>query len=669
MKLLYKINDGEWQEYNMSIPVVNSITINVATATTQTGDVVTHDYDGVYELDYSDYGDIVYVKNGTSISFRDDNYYYPSIGSLVHYGYYDGETGDYVGISAEVADLTGGVGIDTVEIHVNPGDVVQFICDQMHLEEDAETDYRFVTASWDTDFKFNVSGNPKSLMLGEDYPNDDYCDTHGLFADKGVVDASDLIISPNASYDNMFYGCEFLTAAPDFRYVTKTACYCGGMFSYCTSLVDAPALPAKKLTTRCYSSMFSGCSSLRRAPVLHATQLVNGCYSSMFANCTSLENAPAIKATKFPEGSCQYMFRGCTSLTETPYINVMELIPPSYYYNPSNAFYSMFEGCTGLTTIHLNITAEEIERNAFQRMFAGCTSLMNVTFPLAVNARNIKADAFNLMFSGCTSLIDASMTIANAETTMESSSSMNGGCFFGMFAGCTSLAIPPSLKPMKVGNSCYREMFRGCTSLVTAPNLPATSVTESSYYGMFSGCTSLVNVQPVLPAMDLGTTSSSSSYGCYQHMFDGCTSLVTAPELPAETLPFCAYGYMFSGCTSLVNAPSVLPATSIGAPYANWCSSAYGYMFAGCTSLQASPVIMAPTLPDYCAKYMFSGCTSLNYVKCLTVTHTGGSTVTNSTYNWMSGVASTGTFIKHASATWTRNAHGCPTGWTLQNES
>ena len=107
MKLLYKINDGEWQEYNMSIPVVNSITINVATATTQTGDVVTHDYDGVYELDYSDYGDIVYVKNGTSISFRDDNYYYPSIGSLVHYGYYDGETGDYVGWYTHYADSDG----------------------------------------------------------------------------------------------------------------------------------------------------------------------------------------------------------------------------------------------------------------------------------------------------------------------------------------------------------------------------------------------------------------------------------------------------------------------------------------------------------------------------------------------------------------------------------
>ena len=37
--------------------------------------------------------------------------------------------------------------------------------------------------------------------------------------------------------------------------------------------------------------------------------------------------------------------------------------------------------------------------------------------------------------------------------------------------------------------------------------------------------------------------------------------------------------------------------------------------------------------------------------------------------NWLNGVSPTGTFVKNASATWTKEQAGIPTGWTVQTAS
>jgi len=109
----------------------------------------------------------------------------------------------------------------------------------------------------------------------------------------------------------------------------------------------------------------------------------------------------------------------------------------------------------------------------------------------------------------------------------------------------------------------------------------------------------------------------------------GCTSLSTAPELPATTLAPSCYDYMFEGCTSLTVAPE-LPATSLAL---------------------------------LCYDGMFSGCTKLNYVKALFTTIPS----VLFTYDWLSGVSPTGTFVKSSSATWdVRGANGIPEGWTVQ---
>lgn len=173
----------------------------------------------------------------------------------------------------------------------------------------------------------------------------------------------------------------------------------------------------------------------------------------------------------------------------------------------------------------------------------------------------------------------------------------------------------------------FASLFKNCTRLVDAKNLilPAATLMASCYYYMFNGCTSLVNA-PELPAMSLASS-------CYSNMFNGCTSLVAAPALPATKLAQYCYSNMFKGCTSLVNAPA-LPATTLN------------YDTNGCYS------------------NMFNGCSQLSYLKVMS------KVVPSTAYmnNWVEGVASTGTFVKNAAATWTDSfgTSAIPTGWTVE---
>ena len=132
----------------------------------------------------------------------------------------------------------------------------------------------------------------------------------------------------------------------------------------------------------------------------------------------------------------------------------------------------------------------------------------------------------------------------------------------------------------------------------------------------------------------------------------------TGLVLPATTLTDNCYYEMFNGCTSLTTVPSnLLPVTTLK-------THCYDSMFNGCTSLTIAPELPATTLVDYCYQNMFNGCTSLNYIKCL-ATDISANRCTN---YWVSGVASTGTFVKNPNMTsWTTGINGIPTNWTVQD--
>lgn len=150
-----------------------------------------------------------------------------------------------------------------------------------------------------------------------------------------------------------------------------------------------------------------------------------------------------------------------------------------------------------------------------------------------------------------------------------------------------------------------------------------TTMRDYNFLGLFYSATTLMTASNlVLPATTL-------TQGCYRSMFVGCRYMSAAPELPATTLAdYCYYG-MFRGCSIL---------------------------------LTATPVLSATTLTSSCYDTMFAGCTNLRHITCLAT----DISATNCTNNWVSGVASSGTFHKAANmCDWTTGVSGVPSNWTV----
>ena len=158
--------------------------------------------------------------------------------------------------------------------------------------------------------------------------------------------------------------------------------------------------------------------------------------------------------------------------------------------------------------------------------------------------------------------------------------------------------------------------------------------------------------------MKFGENFKQATSAYCASMFYGCSGLVSAENLiiPRNTENN-AYRYLFFGCTSLEKAPALHVTTLV-----NRC---YFEMFYGCTSLVTAPELPATTLTPYCYTRMFYGCINLAYVKCLAT----NISATSCLYYWMSGVRSTGTFVKASGMEgWTRGVSGIPYGWTIEEE-
>lgn len=299
-------------------------------------------------------------------------------------------------------------------------------------------------------------------------------------------------------------------------------------------------------------------------------------------------------------------------------INAKNLILPATTLT-SSCYEEMFYDCTSLTEIP-ELPATILVERCYKFMFSGCSSLTDLP---ELPATTLAERCYCGLFRYCTSLVNIN---ANYLPVI----SLTDSCYLYMFSGCTSLTIAPELPATTLAESCYSSMFEGCTSLTRIPELPATTLAEYCYSGMFNGCTSLISVPTnYLPIVILDS-------GCYSGMFRGCTALIQAPELPATSLVYECYSSMFEGCTSLTTAPD-LPAT---------------------------------TLVYKCYFRMFWGCSSLNHIKAMFTTTPSASSETKYTAGWVSGVASSGTFIKNSSATWNvTGTNGIPSGWTVQTAS
>lgn len=117
------------------------------------------------------------------------------------------------------------------------------------------------------------------------------------------------------------------------------------------------------------------------------------------------------------------------------------------------------------------------------------------------------------------------------------------------------------------------------------------------------------------------------------------------------------FNRLFAGAKITSAENLIIPATTI----AMHCFTS---MFEGCTLMTKAPSLLATTMENSCCNEMFKDCSSLSYIRCLA----GDISASYCTYNWVSGVAASGTFVKNASMTsWPAGANGIPTNWTVQD--
>lgn len=197
----------------------------------------------------------------------------------------------------------------------------------------------------------------------------------------------------------------------------------------------------------------------------------------------------------------------------------------------------------------------------------------------------------------------------------------------------------------------FRYLFKSCDKLLSTSTfiLPATTLDYGCYYGMFSTCTNLINT-PELP-------SSSLADFCYYAMFANCSSITMSHDLLAETAKSSCYSYMFNLCTSLRTPPEI-NLTKL----ANSCCYT---MFGGCSSLEISPILHSTILAENCYARMFENCKLLNKILMFAT----DISLSECLSNWVSGVSSSGIFVKNKDATWdVWGVNGIPKGWSVMTE-
>ena len=217
------------------------------------------------------------------------------------------------------------------------------------------------------------------------------------------------------------------------------------------------------------------------------------------------------------------------------------------------------------------------------------------------------------------------------------------------------------------GGSSWTSITAGSNTIsVVAGDVVEFKGSNSSYaqdksnYSGFDGGTATYDISGNIMSLIygdnfVGKTTMSGSYN-FCSIFK-LSKAVSAENLilPATTLTNYCYRAMFSYCTSLETAPE-LPATTL----AQGC---YWYMFERC-AISTAPDLDATELVAECYGHMFENCSNLNYIKCLATSKSASKCLEG----WVTNVASTGTFVKKANATWTTGVNAAPSGWLVIDE-
>ena len=244
--------------------------------------------------------------------------------------------------------------------------------------------------------------------------------------------------------------------------VLKESCY-ESMFEGCTSLTSGVSIPViAELSTACFKYMFKG-SGIITAPVISVTTSVgeSSC-QEMFNGCIALKTVPSLTVSSVGKKGCFQMFNGCTSLSSVTFtLGSLAAVASGNH----EGCKEMFLGCTSLTSAEgITLTAPTLYAACYYSMFQGCTGL---TLTPALPATSLAKECYRNMFNGCSAITTAPSL--NATTLAEA-------CYYSMFEGCGELASAPDLPASALVKNCYRLMFNGCSLLNSVRCMATTGI-------------------------------------------------------------------------------------------------------------------------------------------------------------------------------------------------
>ena len=246
-------------------------------------------------------------------------------------------------------------------------------------------------------------------------------------------------------------------------------------------------LPATTLSDYCYQEMFYGCTNLTAAPVMTVSTVGNSSCKSMFYNCANLTTVPTLSATALNQSCYEMMFWGCTSLTETPSMNITSVA--------NTCCKQMFRGCTSLTTVPIQLSATTLAEECYTEMFYSCSSLTDA--PATLGAETLAPYCCYQMFAYCSSLITApalpGTTLANdcydamfrnctSLTTAPAlpARTLASACYAFMFQN-SGLTKAPMLPAIALVSSCYLFMFQNCSNLNSVTCFAQSGIEDNTY--------------------------------------------------------------------------------------------------------------------------------------------------------------------------------------------
>ena len=311
-------------------------------------------------------------------------------------------------------------------------------------------------------------------------------------------------------------------------------------------------------------------------------------FDASFANCTTLT-------------STTYWFYDCsnlTTITDIQYLKTDNVTDMS----------SMFNNCSGLTTLDLNNfnTANVTNMNS---MFSGCSKLTTLDLS-SFNTQNVTS--MGSMFYGCSGLTSLNLSGFNTDKVMYMG---------GMFEGCSNLTNL-DVSNFDTGNvTSFSSMFSGCSSLTSLDLSNFNTMNVTNMYDMFSGCSSLTSLDvsnfntgnvtdmitmfyncSSLTSLDLSSFNTAKVTDIHD-MFHNCSSLTTLNVSNFNTENVTDMSLMFSGCSNL---------TSLDLSNFNTANVTNMWnMFYSCSSLTTLNVSNFNTGNVTDISSMFEGCSSL----------------------------------------------------------